>query len=211
MAARRVPGQGHHVGEVIQRAFAIAEGVDVDYTRRHVADEYSGVDPAGVVNWGHASSLPPGAHLAMHTLLMTAIGVGWGISRVTWASDYPRFIPLTVSSKAVFWYGFAGMFVPAVWLAILGATVASLTQDTDPAMMVSAVFGGLTSILVLLMVLHGPIASSLGNPSAVPTATSTGAGSSRSSSRSLRDGRWRTGACPLCKGPSRPSCSGTPI
>jgi len=55
------------------------------------------------------------------------------------------------------------MFVPTVWLAILGATVASVTMDTDPAKMVSAVFGGLTSILVLLMVLHGPIATNILN------------------------------------------------
>ena len=36
----------------------------------------------GVVNWGLTSTLAPGAHLAMLTLLMTAIGVGWGISWV---------------------------------------------------------------------------------------------------------------------------------
>ena len=88
----------------------------------------------------------------MLTLLMTAIGVGWGISWVTWASDYSRFVPRTVSSKAVFWYSYVGMFVPTVWLAILGATLASVTLDTDPAKMVSAVFGGITSVLVLL---HG--------------------------------------------------------
>lgn len=117
----------------------------------------------GVVNWGLTSSLAPGAHLAMLTLLMTAIGVGWGISWVTWASDYSRFVPRTVSSQAVFWYSYLGMFVPTVWLAILGATVASVTLDTDPAKMVSAVFGGVTSILVLLMVLHGPIATNILN------------------------------------------------
>jgi purine-cytosine permease-like protein len=117
----------------------------------------------GVVNWSHASTLPPGAHLAMITLLMTAIGVGWGISWVTWASDYSRFVPKSVSSKSVFWYSYVGMFVPTVWLAILGATIASTTLDTDPAKMVSAVFGGPTSILVLLMVLHGPIATNILN------------------------------------------------
>src|SRR5436309_16086906 len=99
----------------------------------------------------------------MITLLMTAIGVGWGISWVTWASDYSRFVPRTVSSTAVFWYSYIGMFLPTVWLAILGATVASVTKDTDPAKMVSAVFGGVTSILVLLMVLHGPIATNILN------------------------------------------------
>ena len=117
----------------------------------------------GVVNWGHTSSLPPGGHLAMLTLLMTAIGVGWGISWVTWASDYSRFVPSSVSSKAVFWYSYIGMFVPTVWLAILGATLASVTLDTDPAKMVSQVFGGITSVLVLLMVLHGPIATNILN------------------------------------------------
>jgi NCS1 nucleoside transporter family len=117
----------------------------------------------GVVNWGLTSTLAPGAHLAMLTLLMTAIGVGWGISWVTWASDYSRFVPRTVSSRAVFWYSYFGMFVPTVWLAVLGATLASVTLDTDPAKMVSAVFGGITSVLVLLMVLHGPIATNILN------------------------------------------------
>src|SRR5262245_16057804 len=117
----------------------------------------------GVVNWSLQSSLPPAAHLAMLSLLMTAIGVGWGISWVTWASDYSRFVPRRESSASVFWYSYVGMFVPTVWLAILGATIASTTLDTDPAKMVSAVFGGVTSILVLLLVLHGPIATNILN------------------------------------------------
>src|SRR5712664_1644824 len=117
----------------------------------------------GVVNWNLTSTLPPGAHLAMITLLMTAIGVGWGISWVTWASDYSRFVPRSVPSSSVFWYSYVGMFVPTVWLAILGATIASTTMDTDPAKMVSAVFGGVTSLLVLLLVLHGPVATNILN------------------------------------------------
>jgi NCS1 nucleoside transporter family len=117
----------------------------------------------GVVNWGLTSSLPPAAHFAMLTLLMTAIGVGWGISWVTWASDYSRFVPRQVPSSSVFWYSYVGMFVPTVWLAILGATIASTTMDTDPAKMVSSVFGGVTSLLVLLLVLHGPVATNILN------------------------------------------------
>src|SRR3954452_15144518 len=117
----------------------------------------------GVVNWGLTSTLPPGAHLAMLSLLTTAIGVGWGISWVTWASDYSRFVPRSVSSSSVFWYSYVGMFVPTVWLGILGATIASVTLDTDPAKMVGAVFGGPAAVLVLLMVLHGPIATNILN------------------------------------------------
>ncbi len=134
----------------------------------------------GVVDWNHASTLPPGAHLAMITLLTSAIGVGWGISWVTWASDYSRFVPRSVSSSSVFWYSYIGMFVPTVWLAILGATIASTTLDTDPAKMVSAVFGGPVSILVLLMVLHGPIATNILNVySAALAALSAGLNFSR--------------------------------
>lgn len=134
----------------------------------------------GVVNWGLTSSLPPGAHLAMITLLITAIGVGWGISWATWASDYSRFVPRNVPSSSVFWYSYVGMFVPTVWLAILGATIASTTLDTDPAKMVSAVFGGPISILVLLMVLHGPIATNILNVySAALAALSAGLNFSR--------------------------------
>jgi purine-cytosine permease-like protein len=99
----------------------------------------------------------------MISLLMTAIGVGWGISWANVAADYSRFMPRDASPKSVFWYSFVGMFVPTVWLAILGASLATVTLDTDPAKMVSAVFGGVTSILVLLLVLHGPIATNILN------------------------------------------------
>src|SRR5438128_6339163 len=117
----------------------------------------------GIVNWGLTSPLPPAAHLAMISLLVTAIGVGWGISWVTWASDYSRFVPKKVPSKQVFWYSYLGLFIPTVWLAILGATIASGDASVDPARLVTDVFGGLVAILVMLMVLHGPIATNLLN------------------------------------------------
>lgn len=117
----------------------------------------------GVVNWGLTSTLSPGDHLAMLTVFITAIGVGWGISWVSWASDYSRFVPKRVSSRTVFWYSYVGMFVPTVWLAILGAAVASGTPTTDPAKLVGAVFGSVVSFVVLLGVLHGPIATNILN------------------------------------------------
>jgi NCS1 nucleoside transporter family len=117
----------------------------------------------GVVDWGLTTKLTGAAHFSSITGLITAIGVGWGISWVTWASDYSRFVPRTVSSKTVFWYSYWGMFVPTVWLAILGAAIASVTDSTDPAKLVTQVFGGIVAILVMLMVLHGPIATNILN------------------------------------------------
>ncbi len=117
----------------------------------------------GVVDWGLTTELTGAAHFSSITALVTAIGVGWGISWVTWASDYSRFVPRTVSSKSVFWYSFAGMFVPTVWLAVLGASIASVTASADPARLVTSVFGGVVAVLVMLMVLHGPIATNILN------------------------------------------------
>jgi len=117
----------------------------------------------GVVNWGLASHLHGAAHFSALTGLVTAIGVGWAISWVTWASDYSRFVPSSISSKKVYWYSYAGLFVPTVWLAILGATIASVSQSADPSRMVSSVFGGIVAILVMLLVLHGPIATNILN------------------------------------------------
>src|SRR6476620_3884404 len=65
----------------------------------------------GVVNWGLTTTLPPGAHMAMLSLLMTAVGVGWGTSWVTLVSDYSRFVPKSGPSSSVFWYSYFGMFV----------------------------------------------------------------------------------------------------
>lgn len=117
----------------------------------------------GVVNWQLTSHLSASAHFANISLLITAIGIGWGISWVTWASDYSRFVPPTVSDKTVYWYSFVGMYIPTVWLAILGATIASVTSTTDPAKMVAAVFSPAISLLVLFLVLHGPIATNILN------------------------------------------------
>jgi NCS1 nucleoside transporter family len=117
----------------------------------------------GIVQWGLTSHLHGAAHFSAVSGLVTAIGVGWAISWVTWASDYSRFVKPTVSSRSVFWFSYAGLFVPTVWLAVLGASIASVTQSADPAKLVSSVFGGFVAILVMLLVLHGPIATNILN------------------------------------------------
>jgi purine-cytosine permease-like protein len=117
----------------------------------------------GVVDWHLKSGLTGAAHFSSVTGLITAIGVGWGISWVTWASDYSRFVSKRYSSKQVFWYSYWGMFIPTVWLAILGATIASADKSVDPARLVTDVFGGFIAVLVMVMVLHGPIATNIIN------------------------------------------------
>src|SRR4029077_12255365 len=87
----------------------------------------------GIGNWCLPSHVTAAAHFSAISGLFTAIGVGWAISWVTWASDYSRFVKPTISSKAVFWYSYAGLFVPTVWLAVLRVRIASVAQSPGPA------------------------------------------------------------------------------
>ena len=96
------------------------------------------------------------------TQLMTAIGIGWGISWFTYSADYTRFVNRRYSDRQVFWATAAGMFLPTVWLAALGASIASTGTDADPSQLVAEVFGVMT-IPVLFLIMHGPIATNILN------------------------------------------------
>src|SRR5581483_11695129 len=55
-----------------------------------------------------------------------------------------------------------GIFVPTVWLAFVGASVASAGTSADPADLVAAAFGA-ASIPVLFLIMHGPVATNILN------------------------------------------------
>ena len=96
------------------------------------------------------------------TQLLTAIGVGWGISWIPYSADYSRFVRTDASEKSVFWASAAGMYVPTVWLAVLGACLASAGNGGDPSTLVIGTFGAL-ALPVLLLIMHGPVATNILN------------------------------------------------
>jgi NCS1 family nucleobase:cation symporter-1 len=113
------------------------------------------------VVWGHSTA--HGADkLTAYTQLLTAIGVGWGITWLTWSSDYTRFIMPGTADKKVFWTAWSAILIPTVWLGFLGASIASAGVSNDPADFVSAAFGAF-SIPVLFLVMHGPVATNILN------------------------------------------------
>ena len=97
---------------------------------------------------------------AAATQLMTAIGIGWGISWLVYASDYTRFTKPSLGAFKVFRATFLGMFLPTVWLAFLGAAIASSGTGTDPSKLIVAAFG-VMALPVLLVLVHGPIATNI--------------------------------------------------
>jgi nucleobase:cation symporter-1, NCS1 family len=113
------------------------------------------------VTWSN-STVHGADKLTSISQLLTAIGIGWGISWFTYSSDYTRFVSRKYSDKQVFWATSLGMFIPTVWLAALGASIASSGSDADPSQLVASVFGVMT-IPVLLLIMHGPIATNILN------------------------------------------------
>lgn len=114
------------------------------------------------VTWSRGSAADPGAKFTAITQLLTAIGIGWGITWIPYASDYSRFVRVKVSSRAVFWSSALGMYIPTVWLAVLGACLASAGGGSDPSALVVSTFG-VMAVPVLLLLVHGPIATNILN------------------------------------------------
>ena len=113
------------------------------------------------VQWTH-STVSGADKLTSISQLVTAIGIGWGISWFTYSADYTRFVSRRFSDRQVWTATALGMFLPTVWLAGLGASIASSGSDTDPSKLVASVFGVMT-IPVLLLIMHGPIATNILN------------------------------------------------
>lgn len=114
------------------------------------------------VDWTSSSTPAPGDKLTAVTQLLTAIGIGWGISWVPYSADYSRFVRPRASGRSVFWASALGMYVPTVWLAALGACLASTGGDGDPSDLVVSTFGAM-AVPVLLLIMHGPVATNILN------------------------------------------------
>jgi NCS1 nucleoside transporter family len=113
------------------------------------------------VTWSN-STVHGSDKLTSISQLLTAIGIGWGISWFTYSSDYTRFVSRKYTDRQVFWGTALGLFLPTVWLAALGAAIASSGSGTDPSQLVASAFGVMT-IPVLLLIMHGPIATNILN------------------------------------------------
>ena len=117
---------------------------------------------SGEVQWGYAGEAEGAARWTAMSQVMTAIGIGWGITWLAYASDYSRFVPQTVPRTRLFFAGAMGQFVPVLWLGVLGASIATTGTGADPAVIIVQTFGAL-AVPVLFLVIHGPIATNILN------------------------------------------------
>jgi toxin CptA len=110
----------------------------------------------------HGAVLHGAARWAAMTGVMTVIGIGWGITWFTYAADYSRFVSVRMPRRKLYFASTLGQFLPVVWLGVLGATLATKNGQIDPGQLVVQNFGAL-AIPVLLLVIHGPIATNILN------------------------------------------------
>ncbi|MFB9690470.1 cytosine permease [Amycolatopsis plumensis] len=114
------------------------------------------------VDWTSSTAASVPDKVTAVTQLLTAIGVGWGVTWVPYSADYSRFVRRGASSRSVFWASALGMYLPTVWLAALGACLASAGGSSDPSALVVSAFGSM-ALPVLLLIMHGPIATNILN------------------------------------------------
>ncbi|WIV56267.1 purine-cytosine permease family protein [Amycolatopsis nalaikhensis] len=114
------------------------------------------------LDWTSSTATSTPDKVTAVTQLLTAIGVGWGITWVPYSADYSRFVRRGASSRSVFLASALGMYLPTVWLAALGACLASAGGSGDPSAIVVSAFGTM-ALPVLLLIMHGPIATNILN------------------------------------------------
>ena len=97
------------------------------------------------VNWSAVNSIPDGTRQGFIGALIfgvTGIGLGW----VNSAADYSRYLPRTVSSKAVVGWTVLGASVVPVILVIYGSALAGSSTDLSEAIATDPI-GALTTLL----------------------------------------------------------------
>src|SRR3954470_13438611 len=118
------------------------------------------------IDWSYAgpagAALSGGPRWAAMTGIMTAIGIGWGITWFTYAADYSRFVSTRVPRRRLYLASVLGQFVPVVWLGVLGASLATRNGAIDPGRLIVENYGAL-AVPVLLLVVHGPLATNILN------------------------------------------------
>ena len=81
---------------------------------------------------------------------MVAIVASFVLAWSLYASDYSRYLPVSTSSRKVFWYTLAGMGLASAWLEILGLLVATQATGGESSDTIYAVLGGSGAIMASL-------------------------------------------------------------
>ncbi|PWI58076.1 purine-cytosine permease family protein [Sulfoacidibacillus thermotolerans] len=95
--------------------------------------------------------------LAMGTSL--SYMMGW----LTFSSDYSRYLPQSTSFKKAFHSAFWGNVIPAVWLELLGAGLATVKNITTPTDLVTGLMPHVLVVFAMLAIILGTVTANVLN------------------------------------------------
>ncbi len=86
--------------------------------------------------------------------------MGW----LTFSSDYSRYLPHNTSTKKAFSFAFFGNFIPAVWLELLGAGLATVKPNINtPTDLVSGLMPHPIVVVTMIAIMVGTITANVLN------------------------------------------------
>ena len=118
----------------------------------------------GDVDWGHAATVHGADRFGAIALLVTALGIGWGVSWTPFAHDFGRYIRRNAPERRTFWLATAGMYVGTFFTFALSAVIAtSASSSFDVGKTVEAALPTGLVIPVLLVMTLGLLPANLVN------------------------------------------------
>ena len=111
------------------------------------------------VDWGHPASVHGIERFGAIAMLVTALGVGWGVSWTPFAHDFGRYVRRDASRRKVFFMASAGMYVGTFFTFSLSAIIAtSAASSLDVGKTVEAALPQAVALPVLLVMTLGLLA-----------------------------------------------------
>jgi NCS1 family nucleobase:cation symporter-1 len=112
------------------------------------------------------ASVPTGPAPAFGTVLLAvSFFVSWQLTWAPYVSDYSRYLPEDTPSRTTFMWTYLGSVVGATWVMILGAMAATISAEAvgeDAVGMLSNQVPGLSSVILLAIVIGAVPAGAYG-------------------------------------------------
>jgi NCS1 family nucleobase:cation symporter-1 len=119
---------------------------------------------SGGIDWGHQATVHGAERIGAITVLVTALGVGWGVSWTPFAHDFGRFVRRDASQRKVFFSAAVGMYVGTFLTFALSAVIAiSAESSLDVGKTVEAALPQAVAFPVLLVMTLGLLPANLVN------------------------------------------------
>jgi NCS1 family nucleobase:cation symporter-1 len=116
------------------------------------------------VDWGHPASVHGAERFGAIAMLVTALGIGWGVSWTPFAHDFGRYVRRDASQRKVFFLGTAGMYLGTFFTFSLSAIIATGAESgLDVGKTVEAALPNALALPVLLVMTLGLLPANLVN------------------------------------------------